>query len=161
MRSSFFRDVMQRWLVVTDVLEQPVVPIFKGQAVYRLNPEDGHDRLSQTAGNYKSTLCSMPAERRSQNKQFADSDTEETALAPDTALDMCSSDMCSEYRLGHRLNNDLRQYLFLRWHCSAKLTLAFSQSATSFIFGLSFHFLILHLLTSVLHNSIISSWSSS
>jgi len=32
MRQSFFRDVTQRGLVVTDVSVQPIGPIFKGQA---------------------------------------------------------------------------------------------------------------------------------
>ena len=33
MRYSLFLDVTQRKLVVTDVSEQPICPIFKGQAV--------------------------------------------------------------------------------------------------------------------------------
>ena len=36
MRPSLHRDVTRRWLVVTDVSEQPIGPIFKGKAVQNL-----------------------------------------------------------------------------------------------------------------------------
>jgi hypothetical protein len=51
MRSSLFWDITHRTLVVTDVSEQPIGPIFKGQAVRCLNLEDGNDKLSRNVGN--------------------------------------------------------------------------------------------------------------
>jgi hypothetical protein len=47
--------------LATDVSEQPVGIIFKGQAVQAdcLTVEDGTYRLSRNVGNYQSTLCNM------------------------------------------------------------------------------------------------------
>jgi len=55
MRSSLFSDVAQRRLVVTDVMGQPVGPIFKPRAVLEdcLTPDYETDRLSPNVGNYR------------------------------------------------------------------------------------------------------------
>ena len=53
--------------LATDVSEQPVGTIFKGQAVQAdcLTVEDGTYRLSRNVGNYQSTLRNIPEGRRS------------------------------------------------------------------------------------------------
>jgi hypothetical protein len=52
--SSFFLDVTQRVLVVTEVSAQPTGPIFIIQA---WNLEDGTDRLYRNVGNYQYPRC--------------------------------------------------------------------------------------------------------
>jgi hypothetical protein len=42
----------------------PIGLIFKGQDCFAF--EDGIDRLSRSDGNYQSTLCNIPEERRAQ-----------------------------------------------------------------------------------------------
>jgi hypothetical protein len=49
LRFSFFCDVMQRWLVVTDALRQTFVPILKSQAMQQ-ELEDATDRLFRNVG---------------------------------------------------------------------------------------------------------------
>ena len=55
MRSSLFSDVAQRRLVVTDVMGQPVGPIFRPGAVQEdwLTPDYETDRLFPNVGNYR------------------------------------------------------------------------------------------------------------
>jgi len=55
MRSSFFSDVAQPRLVVSDVSGQPVGPIFKPPAIQEdcLTPDYETDRLSPDVGNYR------------------------------------------------------------------------------------------------------------
>jgi len=48
MRSLIFRKVTQNSLVVTDVSEETIGPILKGQSVWTSYPKE--------AGNYQSTL---------------------------------------------------------------------------------------------------------
>jgi hypothetical protein len=49
LRYSFFWNVMQRWLVVTDALRQTFFPILKSQAVQQ-EVENATDRLSRNVG---------------------------------------------------------------------------------------------------------------
>ena len=67
MRSSFFWDVTQRGLVVTDASGQTVGIILKDEGVKddllrSLTLEDGIDRLFRNVGNHQSTLCNIPEE---------------------------------------------------------------------------------------------------
>jgi len=67
LRSSFFWDVTQRGLVVTDVSGQCVGIILKSEVVKDdlfacLILEDGMGRLFRKVGNYQSKLCNIPEE---------------------------------------------------------------------------------------------------
>ena len=65
-KASFFWDVTQRRLVVTDVSDQMFVPIFRGQAVQgddSFTLEFGKEKLSRNVGNYQSRLSNIPEER--------------------------------------------------------------------------------------------------
>jgi hypothetical protein len=51
---------------ITDISEQPIGPIFKGQASQScLTPEDLNNRLSRNVGDYQPTLLKIPQRRRS------------------------------------------------------------------------------------------------
>jgi len=70
MRSSFFWDVTQLWLVITDVSGQPVGPIFNGQATQEeyLTLEIRPIVCPETsATNYQFTLRNVTEELRSHN----------------------------------------------------------------------------------------------
>ena len=69
MRSTFFWDVTQRGLVVTDVSGKHIGPVFKGQAVRKewVTLENGSDMLSRNVYNHRSTLHNIPQDRRSNN----------------------------------------------------------------------------------------------
>ena len=56
MKSFIYWDVTQRKLVVTDVSEEPICPVFMDQEVRCLNHEDGTDRLFRNIGNDQYTL---------------------------------------------------------------------------------------------------------
>jgi len=120
----------------------------------------------KTVSNYKSTLRSMLVERGSQNKQFVDKDTEETALAPDIALDTCSSDVCFAYRFAHRL----KTATFLSTCSASKMPLRpkvdprlleWLLPVSYVFFGLSFNFLNLHLINWLVRSLCQSCWSLS
>ena len=63
-RPTLLWGFTRRRMVVTDVLGQPIGPIFKVRTVQKdfLTPEDGSDRLSRNVGNYHSTLRKTPRE---------------------------------------------------------------------------------------------------
>ena len=66
-RSLVFRVVKQRELVVTDVSGLPILPIFKGPAVWTAGPlKTGRIRYSETpVTKYQFTTRNIPEERRS------------------------------------------------------------------------------------------------
>ena len=72
MTSSLSWDVTQRRLVVTDVSEQLIGPIFEEplkticQSRLQRNLEDATDRLYRNVGNYQCTMSNNPEEQRSQ-----------------------------------------------------------------------------------------------
>jgi hypothetical protein len=61
MKSSIYWDVTQRTLVVTDISEEPIGPVFMDQEVRCLIHEDGTDRLIRNIGN-------IPEERKSRGE---------------------------------------------------------------------------------------------
>jgi hypothetical protein len=66
MRSLLSWNVMQYRLVVTDVLVQPIGPIYKGQAVEEnFFFAYGADRFIRNVGNWSSVVRNIPEEHRS------------------------------------------------------------------------------------------------